>query len=88
MPFEEIPLWTQTISSWVVAKKSLMSQFILHHGFTCSKADLSLFIFHSTGAIVLLLIYIDDIIVVGKVPHLIQSLITVLALEFAIKDLG
>ncbi|KAK0581318.1 hypothetical protein LWI29_012417 [Acer saccharum] len=65
-----------------------LSQFLLHLGFTCSKADPSLFVYRSSTITVLLLIYVDDILVIGNNDGFISKLIDQLSTEFAIKDLG
>lgn len=65
-----------------------LSQFLLHLGFYCSKADSSLFIFCTAQIIVVLLIYVDDVLLAGNNDNFIQNLIMQLGQEFAIKDLG
>ena len=52
---------------------------LLQLAFTASMADSSLFIFHSSGTIIYLLLYVDDIIVTGNNPSQISSLITALS---------
>ena len=61
---------------------------LLHLGFTTSMVDKSLFIFHSSGTIIYLLLYVDDIIVTGNNSSKISSLITALNQVFELKDLG
>ena len=65
-----------------------LSNSLLHWGFSCSKADTSMFIFHSTASILIVLIYVDDIIVTRSSSQLISSLVTFLHSNFALKDLG
>ncbi|RVX11445.1 Retrovirus-related Pol polyprotein from transposon TNT 1-94 [Vitis vinifera] len=65
-----------------------LSQCLLHLGFCCGKADSSLFILHKSQSIVLLLIYVDDIIVIGNDNNIISDLISTLSSEFSLKDLG
>ena len=65
-----------------------LSQFLLHIGFTCSKADSSLFVFHLDHITILMLIYVDDIILTGNDDQFLHSLIKHLSTEFALKDLG
>lgn len=50
--------------------------------------DTSFFIFSWNNIKVFLLIYVDDIIVIGTHLHVINSLITQLQTRFPIKDLG
>jgi hypothetical protein len=65
-----------------------LSNFLLDLGFTASLVDTSLFI-HISGSLKLfLLIYVDDIIVTGTDPQVIQTLITRMQHEFPVKDLG
>ena len=61
---------------------------LLTMGFTPSLADPSLFLYRQGSTVVYLLLYVDDIIVTGNQPTAVQSLITKLAQEFDIKDLG
>ncbi|KAJ9558897.1 hypothetical protein OSB04_013511 [Centaurea solstitialis] len=65
-----------------------LSTFLCKIGFTCSRADTSLFIFTRGSAVLYLLVYVDDIILTGNQPSLIQQFISRLHQEFAIKDLG
>ncbi|RVW89807.1 Retrovirus-related Pol polyprotein from transposon RE1 [Vitis vinifera] len=65
-----------------------LSQCLLHLGFYCGKADLSIFILRKGQSIVLLLIYVDDIIVTGNDNNIISDLISILSSEFSLKDLG
>jgi hypothetical protein len=65
-----------------------LSQTLLEIGFSSSQVDPSLFLYHSNGSHVFLLVYVDDIIVTGNNVVTIQSIITKLQADFAIKDLG
>ena len=57
-------------------------------GFITSKYDISLFICHSSHGLLIVLVYVDDIIVIGshstQVTHLIQQLHH----QFSLKGLG
>ena len=64
------------------------SMFLLSSGFVCSTADSSLFVSQRKEGILLLLVYVDDIILIGSNPHLISQFIKVLGCEFSMKDLG
>jgi len=57
-------------------------------GFIGSKADSSLFIYHTAAVSMYLLIYVDDIIIVSSVPTAIDELLQLLSTDFAVKDLG
>ncbi|XP_022019687.1 uncharacterized mitochondrial protein AtMg00810-like [Helianthus annuus] len=57
-------------------------------GFSQSKSDNSLFIYHKNNQVAYLLIYVDDIILTTSSDALRQQLIRLLAGEFATKDLG
>lgn len=57
-------------------------------GFTSSNADSSLFIFRKGEHVIFLLVYVDDILVTGSDPLIIQHMVTVLQAAFSIKDLG
>ncbi|GKB85873.1 retrovirus-related pol polyprotein from transposon RE1 [Tanacetum coccineum] len=65
-----------------------LSDFLIHLGFTCSKADPSLFIFRRDSYMLYLLVYVDDIILTGNDHSMIRRFIARLNTEFAIKDLG
>ncbi|KAJ9567440.1 hypothetical protein OSB04_003406 [Centaurea solstitialis] len=64
------------------------TDFVLQHGFTQCKTDNSLFIYHHGHDVAYLLIYVDDIILTTSSDQLRQQLMTILAGEFAMKDLG
>ena len=65
-----------------------LSQFLLYIGFTCSKAGSSLFIYKINTIIVLMLVYVDDVVIIGNNNDFINNLIHKLSTEFALKDLG
>ena len=46
-------------------------KFLIHFGFICSNVDSSLFIFHNKSIIVIMLIYVDDIVVIGNNDQLV-----------------
>ncbi|XP_040987785.1 uncharacterized mitochondrial protein AtMg00810-like, partial [Juglans microcarpa x Juglans regia] len=64
------------------------STFLIHLGFSCSRADTSLFIYHQKSNIIYLLLYVDDIIITGNNSSLLDSFTCKLNSEFATKDLG
>ncbi|XP_022141787.1 uncharacterized protein LOC111012071 [Momordica charantia] len=65
-----------------------LSTCLLNFGFHCYHSDPSLFIFKENSTLLLMLIYVDDIILIGTNAIIMQHLITKLGLEFALKDLG
>ncbi|XP_022144023.1 uncharacterized protein LOC111013815 [Momordica charantia] len=74
----------QAPRAWNVTLKSAL----LSWGFTNSRSDTSLFIYHQGPSIILLLVYVDDVIVTGNNVALIDSLVATLDKTFALKDLG
>ncbi|XP_075666058.1 uncharacterized protein LOC142635884 [Castanea sativa] len=64
------------------------SSFLIHLGFYCSRADTSLFVFHRQSDIIYLLLYVDDIILIGNNSSLLDRFTCKLHSEFATKDLG
>ncbi|RVW79312.1 Retrovirus-related Pol polyprotein from transposon RE1 [Vitis vinifera] len=65
-----------------------LSQTLLEFDFLSSPVDASLFVYHKGHIHLFILIYVDDILVTGTDPSLIQSLIQKLQTEFKMKDLG
>ena len=64
------------------------SNFLIEFGFTCSKADPSLFTYHKDGKSLVLLLYVDDILLTGSHQPLLTELLQALHKRFAMKDLG
>lgn len=64
------------------------TNFLLEYGFKCSTADPSVFVYHTNGKTIILLLYVDDIILTGSDSDQIQQLIKDLSLQFSMKDLG
>lgn len=56
-------------------------------GFSCSRADPSMFIWRSSFEIVILLLYVNDIILTGSSLAVLRSLISRLSSQFSMKDL-
>ena len=50
-----------------------LSTFLTINGFSCSRADTSLFIFKRDSCIMYLLIYADDLILTGNQEHVLTS---------------
>ncbi|KAL6332600.1 hypothetical protein AAG906_009920 [Vitis piasezkii] len=65
-----------------------LNSFLLQIGFQCSRADTSLFYFHSASDIVILLIYVDDILILGNNPSRVHQIISQLSSHFALRTLG
>ncbi|XP_019174280.1 PREDICTED: uncharacterized protein LOC109169846 [Ipomoea nil] len=65
-----------------------LHDFLLTTGFSASKTDVSLFYYSSDGCQVFLLVYVDDIIMLGNSVTLINTLLHRLATAFKIRDLG
>ncbi|RVW86355.1 Retrovirus-related Pol polyprotein from transposon RE1 [Vitis vinifera] len=61
---------------------------LLDYGFQSSRADTSLFIFHTASDILIILVYVDDILVTGSSPTLVSHFISYLNAKFALWDLG
>ncbi|KAJ7982285.1 Retrovirus-related Pol polyprotein from transposon TNT 1-94 [Quillaja saponaria] len=61
---------------------------MLSFGYQQSNADHTMFIKHCNGKITILIVYIDDIVVIGDNPEEVSRLKNHLAREFEIKDLG
>lgn len=65
-----------------------LRQFLVTSRFTNSHADTSLFIFNTSGNLVYLRVYVDDIIITGCNATTAQYFIDLLGKRFSIKDLG
>ena len=74
----------QSPKAWFARLSDKLYQF----GFTSSKADTSLFIFHHGGILIYMLVYVDDIVITGSSKSAIDKLVQALACSFPIKDLG
>ena len=61
---------------------------LLHLWFIASLVDSSLFIYHNSHTTTYLLLYVDDIIIMGNDPPQISHLVTAFSLAFELKDLG
>ena len=65
-----------------------MDGFLQQLGFSTTRSDTSLFIYHQGTATAYLLLYVDDIILTASSPGLLQQLTARLRDEFALVDLG
>lgn len=64
------------------------SLFLIEFGFTCSKSDPSLFVYHHQGKHLVLLLYVDDMLFTGSDQTLLRELLEALNTKFSMKDLG
>ena len=62
--------------------------FLLTLGFIEAKSDTSLFIYRHGDETTYLLLYVDDMVLTTSSQQLLQSVISSLQQEFAMKDLG
>lgn len=74
----------QAPRAWHDRLKLALKQF----GFSPSRCDSSLFIHTSKGVQLFALVYVDDILITGSSPSLIQDLINKLNKEFALTKMG
>jgi histone deacetylase 1/2 len=61
---------------------------LIQFSFVGSKANLSLFVHTDTSSIIYILIYVDDIIIIGSNDVVVTDIIQRLHKEFVITDLG
>lgn len=66
----------------------ILKGFLLQWGFQPSRSDTSLFFKHIGKNIIVILIYVDDILVIGSSNVQIEGVIDSLGREFTLKDLG
>ncbi|KAH9658644.1 hypothetical protein KPL70_023573 [Citrus sinensis] len=65
-----------------------LRSFLIQFGFKNSMADTSLFVYNDDTHILYLIVYVDDLIITGDKPLKINEIITLLAKQFSLKDLG
>jgi len=65
-----------------------LSDFLLSIGFRASKVDTSLFILFDGSNIFYLLVYVDDILLMGSNFAMLYHLIQLMSFEFRLRDLG
>ena len=62
---------------------------LLHYlGFVTSHTNSSLFVYSRSTALIYFLVYVDDLIITGKDPSLVDTIIWQLDSKFSTKDLG
>ncbi|CAM8950535.1 unnamed protein product [Rhodiola kirilowii] len=67
---------------------SRFSDSLIHFGFKQSLEDYSLFTLRRNGQFIILLVYVDDVVITGTSPELIQQIKDFIHDKFKIKDLG
>ncbi|KAB5537675.1 hypothetical protein DKX38_015208 [Salix brachista] len=65
-----------------------LTEKLVQIGFVGSEADHSLYIYHSDSILTYILIYVDDIILAGPDLKFIHHVISLLQMDFPVKDLG
>jgi hypothetical protein len=65
-----------------------LNSFFLHLDFVESHGDSLLFIFNKDGYCCYLLVYIDNVIIMGNNNSFVASIISKLAAGFSLRDLG
>lgn len=65
-----------------------LKDFLLHFGFTNSRADASLFIYNKNGIVAYFLVYVDGIILKGNNTKFLEKFVMQLSNRFSLKDLG
>ena len=74
----------QAIRAWYHELRN----FLITEGFKNSHSDTSLFMLHSPSSVLYLLVYVDDIIIIGSSAAHVTAFISTLAQRFSLKDLG
>lgn len=74
----------QTLRAW----HEKLTQALLQFGLTTLKCDNSLFIYYHQGISLYVLVYVDDILIIGSNYTLIHYLINKMHTTFALKKLG
>lgn len=82
---QESPLWleTQALHAWYDELKKVQLQLDLCQ----SKFNMSLFINRSTHDTLFLLVYVDDLIIIGSNSFLLDKFVLNLQARFVVKDL-
>ncbi|KAL3830766.1 hypothetical protein ACJIZ3_019568 [Penstemon smallii] len=65
-----------------------LSSRLIELGFLSSKSDASLFIYRNGAVVIYLLVYVDDIVLTGSSSHAMEKLISLLCIDFPVKNLG
>lgn len=80
--------WDNQLDLWANLIQITCFNYTNHWGFCGSKADASMFIYKDKCSLVICLIYVDDILMTGNNPSLLQHFISELNVCFSLKDLG
>ncbi|GLT91294.1 hypothetical protein SLE2022_091880 [Rubroshorea leprosula] len=64
------------------------ASFLFTRGFSQARSDSSMFLYHSNGAMAILLLYVDDIVLTASTTVLLHDIISLLKREFLMTDLG
>lgn len=75
---------TQSPRAWF----DKLSSYIIEFGFKCSTRDPSLFIYRDNKHIMLLLLYVDDMALIGNDQQFISEFVAKLSEKFRLKDMG
>ncbi|KAK2984749.1 hypothetical protein RJ640_004574 [Escallonia rubra] len=70
------------------ARYNELKQFLVTYGFQKSHLDNSIFILYHFGVVLYLLVFMDDIILIGNNQTALSNVIAVLSHYFSLKDLG
>ncbi|WVY94393.1 hypothetical protein V8G54_033481 [Vigna mungo] len=65
-----------------------LRNFLLSYGFTNSRTDTSLFVYHRPDTVAYFLVYVDDLLLTGKNMVFLSTFQRDLAAKFTLKDLG
>ena len=74
----------QALQAWYQELRS----FLLSLGFVTSLVNLSLFVYSQGNVLLYFLVYVDDLIITGSDPSLVDTIIWQLDSKFSTKDLG
>uniref|UniRef100_A0A7C8YTF6 Reverse transcriptase Ty1/copia-type domain-containing protein n=1 Tax=Opuntia streptacantha TaxID=393608 RepID=A0A7C8YTF6_OPUST len=64
------------------------SDYLQSLGFSCTKADSSMFIYCTSTILIMLLLYVDEIIITGSSSSFVLHIIHLLSVQFPMKDIG
>ena len=74
----------QAPRTWYSALRSSLLQI----GFQISTADSSLFIYRHNSLICYVLVYVDDLVIIGSDNQFVGHVVTTLGARFSLKDMG
>lgn len=74
----------QAPRTWYIALHASLRSM----GFSATKSDASLFVYHANGVRAYFLVYVDDLILTGNTPEFLHKVASTLADTFSLKDLG